>query len=35
LAAKRSGTFDMRVERYPPVVAPFPILADTGHDPDR
>jgi len=25
----------MRVERYPPVVAPFPILADTGHDPDR
>jgi len=25
----------MRVERYPPVVRCFPILADTGRDPDR
>jgi len=25
----------MRVERYPPVVRCFPILADTGRDLDR
>jgi hypothetical protein len=35
VAAKRNGPFDMRIARYLPGVARFPILADTGHDPDR